>query len=99
MIKRMIIMLFVVAIIFGGFFGFKTFQGMMIKKYMSSMGAPPQTVSTIKAGSQEWQAQFEGVGSLRAARGVDLSSEVSGIVETINFNSGDDIKQGTLLVQ
>jgi membrane fusion protein (multidrug efflux system) len=95
----MVLMLIAVGLVLGGVFGFKIFQGVMMKEYMASMGAPAQTVTTVKAEAQEWQPQFEAVGSLRAEAGVDLSAEVSGIVEAINFNSGDDVQQGAALVQ
>ena len=42
--KRMVIMLIAVAVVFGGIFGFQAFKAMMIKKFMSSMAQPPQTV-------------------------------------------------------
>ena len=99
MIKRMVIMLITVAIVFGGIFGFQAFKGAMIKKFMSSMKSPPQTVSATKAASSEWQPNIEAVGSLRAVKGADLSLEVAGVVDTITFNSGDDIEQGALLLK
>jgi membrane fusion protein (multidrug efflux system) len=63
------------------------------------MGSPPQTVSAAKAGYSEWQPKIEAVGSLRAVLGADLSLEVAGVVDTITFNSGDDIEQGKLLLK
>ena len=39
------------------------------------------------------------VGSLRAVNGADLSLEVSGVVDTLAFNSGDDVEQGTILLK
>jgi membrane fusion protein (multidrug efflux system) len=39
------------------------------------------------------------VGSLRAVRGVDLASEISGLVRSVHFKSGDEVKAGQLLVQ
>ncbi len=97
--KRMIIMLVVVAVVLGGVFGFQIFKGMMIKKFMAGMGSAPQTVSTIKAEMQEWQPEIKALGTLRAARGVELTSEVAGIVDEIHFESGQDVEEGTLLVQ
>jgi membrane fusion protein (multidrug efflux system) len=99
MIKRMVIMLVAVAVVFGGIFGFQAFKGVMIKKFMSSMKSPPQTVSATKAAVSAWQPTIEGVGSLRAVKGADLSLEVSGVVDTITFNSGDDIEEGALLLK
>jgi membrane fusion protein (multidrug efflux system) len=99
MTKRMVIMLIAVAIVFGGIFGFQAFKASMIKKFMTAMGSPPQTVSAAKAGYSEWQPKIEAVGSLRAVLGAELSLEVAGVVDTITFNSGDDIEQGKLLLK
>ena len=99
MTKRMVIMLIAVAIVFGGIFGFQAFKAAMIKKFMSSMQAPPQTVSATKAELSAWQPQIEAVGSLRAVKGADLSLEVSGVVDSISFSSGDDVKEGATLLK
>ena len=99
MIKRMVIMLVAVAVVLGGVFGFQVFKAAMIKKFLSQMSAPPQTVSSIKASSSEWQRKLEAVGSLRAVKGADLSLEVPGVVDSIMFNSGDDTQEGTVLLK
>ena len=99
MTKRMVIMLIGVAIVLGGIFGFQAFKAVMIKKFMATMASPPQTVSAAKAGYSQWQPQVEAVGSLRALNGADLSLEVSGVVDSIAFKSGDDVKQGDLLLR
>jgi membrane fusion protein, multidrug efflux system len=99
MTKRMVIMLTAVAILFGGIFGYKTFTSMMMKKYMSAGGQPPVSVSTFKASYDMWQPQLKAVGTLRALKGVELSSEVDGMVRSVHFTSGDEVKAGQLLVQ
>jgi membrane fusion protein, multidrug efflux system len=99
MAKRMVIMLVAVAVVLGGFFGFQAFKAAMIKKVIGAMSAPTQTVSAAKAGYTEWQPQIEAVGSLRAVKGADLSLEVPGVVDLITFKSGDDVKQGSLLLK
>ncbi|HUW76316.1 MAG TPA: efflux RND transporter periplasmic adaptor subunit [Gallionella sp.] len=99
MTKRMVIMLVLAGVVFGGIFGFQAFKGHMMKKFMSSMGNEPQTVSTIKADYQEWLPKLEAVGSLRAINGVQVSPEVTGIVSAINFKQGEDVKKGKLLVE
>jgi membrane fusion protein (multidrug efflux system) len=99
MIKRMVIMLVAVAIVLAGIFGFQVFKATMIKKFMAQMASPPQTVSVSQVGTSAWQARVEAVGSLRAVKGADLSLEVAGVVDTISFNSGDDVQEGTLLLR
>lgn len=95
----MIIMLLVVGLVIGSIYGFKSFQNSMIKKYMSTISHQPQTVSTMVAEYQIWNNMLEAVGTMRAVRGVDISSEVSGIVENIYFESGDHVTSGTLLLK
>ena len=99
MIKRMVIMLVAVAIVFGGIFGFQVFKAAMIKKFITAASNPPQTISAAKASFAEWQPKIEAVGSLRAVKGADLSLEVSGVVESISFNSGDDVEEGAPLLK
>jgi membrane fusion protein (multidrug efflux system) len=52
----------------------------------------------MTAAESPWQPQVQSVGSVVAINGADLSSEVSGIVDTINFQSGDQVKAGQVLV-
>jgi len=99
MIKRMLIMLVLVGVVLGSVFGFKTFVDGKVKEFMAGMGNQPQTVSTTKATLSDWQPQIEAVGSLRAVNGADLSLEVPGVVEELNFQSGDDVGQGKLLLR
>jgi|ERR1700722_19878825 membrane fusion protein (multidrug efflux system) len=99
MIKRMVIMLVAVAVVFGGIFGFQAFKAAMIKKFITALSNPPQTISATTAATSEWQPKIEAIGSLRAVRGADLSLELSGVVESISFNSGDDVAEGASLLK
>ncbi len=99
MTKRMIIMLAIVGLLFGGLFGFKAFLGGVIRKSISAQGLPSQTVSTAKAQFAEWQGEFQAVGTLRAVRGADLAPEDSGVITAIHFQSGQAVQAGTPLVQ
>ena len=97
--KRMTIMLVAVGLLLGGLIGFNFFKGYMIQKYMASAPIPPATVSTMKVEFQEWQPQLSAVGTLRAVRGVDVTTEVAGLVRSIDFKSGDEVKAGQVLTQ
>jgi membrane fusion protein (multidrug efflux system) len=97
--KRMVIMLLLVGLLLGGIIGFNYFKGYMMKKYMASAPVPPATVSAMTADYADWQLQLQAVGSLRAVRGVDVTTEVAGLVRSIEFKSGQEVKQGQVLVQ
>jgi len=96
---RMIVMLIVVGILLGAIVGFNLFKGSMIRKYMSQGGIPPATVTTAKAAYQDWRDELSAVGTLRAARGVDLSTEITGLVRAVGFKSGQDVRAGQVLVE
>ncbi len=98
MIKRMLIMLILVGAVLGGLFGFKTFVNGKIKEAMAGMANMPQTVSATKAETSDWQPKIDAVGTLRAVRGAELSLEVPGVVEAITFQSGDEVKEGQVLL-
>ena len=98
MLKRMVIMLVAVALTFGAVFGFLAFKTRMISQIMAAQSNPPQAVSTAVVGLAAWQPRLEAVGSARAVNGANLSSQISGIVSAIHFESGADVKQGSPLV-
>ncbi|MBU3888123.1 efflux RND transporter periplasmic adaptor subunit [Methylosinus sporium] len=97
--KPMAIMLAIVALVFGGLYGFNAFRNMMIKGFLASMANPPQTVSVTTAGIQEWRSKLTAVGTFRAVNGADLSLEASGIVEKLHFQSGQQVEAGQLLLE
>ena len=99
MTKRMVIMLIIIGVIFGGIFGYLGFRSYMMKKYMSSAAAPAVTVSVVTAVTDEWQPQISAVGSLRAVHGVEVANEIAGLVQSVHFKSGDSVAAGQLLVQ
>jgi membrane fusion protein (multidrug efflux system) len=99
MFKRMLIMLVVVGVIFGGIFGYHAFGSFMMKKYFAGSKEPPAVVSTISATRQSWQPQVKAVGTLRAVQGVDVSSEIPGMVQKVFFRSGDQAKAGQVLLR
>ena len=97
--RRMTIMLCAVFLLLGLIFTFNQLKTFMIKYFISGMGLPPATVSTMVVGSSEWQPQLSSVGNVRAFRGVELSTEIGGLVQTVPIKSGQDVKEGELLIK
>jgi membrane fusion protein (multidrug efflux system) len=67
--------------------------------HFKAMGTPTFTVSAATAQMSDWQPSQTAVASLHAVHGADLSSELPGIVDSIEFESGQDVKAGQLLVR
>lgn len=99
MTKRMIIMLLSVGTLFAGIIGYQMFVASMMKKFLSANALPPATVTAMEVKREAWQPQLATVGTLRAVQGVDISSEVSGIVKAVHFKSGDWVEKGALLLE
>jgi membrane fusion protein (multidrug efflux system) len=83
-------------LIFGGIFGYL---------YQQSAGQagmaftpPPITVAATTARTETWPSQLDAVGTIRAARGVELSAETSGEIIAIAVPSGADVQAGQLLL-
>lgn len=57
------------------------------------------TVSEEAAKQEVWQPDFSSVGNLAPVQGADISNQVAGNVVAINFESGQHVDKGQLLVQ
>jgi membrane fusion protein (multidrug efflux system) len=79
--------------------GVKAYSVSQMIEHFKSQGAPKFTVSAGKAEMMPWQPTLSAVATLHAVRGADLSPEVAGIVDAIEFESGQDVKAGQLLVR
>lgn len=102
MIKKIIAIVLAVAAAAGVWIllgGIKTLQikGMMAK--FADMKMPPEAVTAIEAPEEEWAPAIRAIGSTSAVQGVVVSTDQPGIVEKIAFESGQNVKQGDLLVQ
>lgn len=98
MSRRMVIMLLLSAVLFGGVFGMKWFGSKKMNEFLNAMPAPAVTVSSAIAEEMSWESRLESVGSLVAVNGADLTAEVDGVVTNIYFESGDTVKRGDLLL-
>lgn len=70
-----------------------------MRRYFASMENPIITVSTMKAEKSLWQPMMKAVGSLRARVGVNVTTELAGMVKTISFTPGAQVEKGAVLVQ
>ena len=51
-------------------------------------------MATVTAKLQDWQSDMQVVASLRSEKGADLALQVAGVVDSITFNSGDEVPAG-----
>jgi membrane fusion protein (multidrug efflux system) len=79
--------------------GIKFFQVRKAIVQYASFSPPPQVVTSLIAKEEEWVPALRAVGSTAAVQGVTVSTDEPGIVQKINFESGQTVKVGDLLVQ
>lgn len=60
---------------------------------------PPQAVEVVEAETIPWQPRSRLVGTVIAVRGVNLANEIVGVVKEVNFNSGDTVEPGQVLIK
>jgi membrane fusion protein, multidrug efflux system len=97
--KRMLTMLISLGILFGAIFIWKGINAWMVHHFFATHQNPTVTVSTMKVGYSSWQTELKSVGSLRAIKGVNVTTELAGMVQTIYFTPGATVTEGTVLVQ
>jgi membrane fusion protein, multidrug efflux system len=97
--RRLVIVLLSAGLLLAALVGFNIFKEHLLAQVRSRNASPPQTVSTTIAEYSDWQPEVTAVGSMRAYRGVDVTTEVAGLVRTVNFKSGDEAKSGAVLVE
>lgn len=66
---------------------------------MQKAGPPPEVVASATSKEDTWDGTLTSVGSVAAAKGVNVSTEVPGVVAAIRFESGATVKQGDVLVE
>ncbi len=98
MIKRLIFTLLLLTLVFGGIFGWK-YRQMQTMASQMSQPQPPATISSTRVQSEVWQPTLEAVGSLVAVQGIDVTTEVAGTVSSIEFESGESVDAGQVLLK
>ncbi len=99
MMKRMLLMLAVMTMIIAGL-GFVKFQQIQTAIAQgASFQPPPEAVTTVLAGREEWPDTLSAIGSVAAVQGVVVSADLAGTVDRIAFDSGQAVRQGDVLVQ
>ena len=86
---RFLITGIVAAVLLGGIAWFNfSFKPNMIKTIMSSQVPPPATVTSEAAQAEQWIEQLTSIGTLISSHGVDITSQVAGIVTEVYVESG-----------
>ncbi|WP_299564975.1 efflux RND transporter periplasmic adaptor subunit [uncultured Sulfitobacter sp.] len=99
MVKRLILAVIVLGLIGVGVVGFNMYRDNMIADIFAKRSAPAVPVSTVIADTGKWTPGLEAIGTVYAARGIELSVEAGGIVREVNFRANETVGEGQVLLK
>lgn len=97
--KRMIWMLIGALVVFGGVFAVKAMMGAGMNQFFDNMPQPAVAVSSTIAQKQRWSDSGEAVGTFVAINGTDVTTEAGGVVRAIEFEAGQPVRAGAVLIR
>ncbi|MCG9627959.1 efflux RND transporter periplasmic adaptor subunit [Vibrio mediterranei] len=97
--KAISIVLAVVVLILLFVFGFNSFKNHMVAKKISEYKAPAVSVTAITSKKDSWAQNVQAVGKITSKQSTEVTSQISGQVKAINFNSGQTVNKGDVIVQ
>jgi membrane fusion protein, multidrug efflux system len=96
---RFLIMLLLVGLAAGGLLFFHQFKARLLGQITDMIRNSVPVVATGKAVMADWQPRQTATGSARAVKGADMAAEIGGVVDEINFESGQIVQAGTVLLR
>ncbi|GGA64617.1 MexH family multidrug efflux RND transporter periplasmic adaptor subunit [Neiella marina] len=91
-------MIVLVIALLGSVIGFNFFKAHMISQYLANSPAPTFPVTVTKVSLQDYVPRISAFGFIEPYRGVTLASEENGTVQSISFESGQQVAQNQVLV-
>jgi len=97
LLKRVLLLALLAILIFGSLVGAKYFQ---IQRMAARFSVPqaPAPVAVATAERVRWERTLAAVGSISAVQDVMVTTEIPGLVESIRFESGQQVQAGDVLL-
>ena len=96
--KSLLLVIVLLVLAIGGFFGIKYMQSRNMQAG-AAKAFPPTTIAATEVTQEDWIPTLRAVGSLDATNGISVAAEVGGIIKEILFTSGERVEQGTILIR
>ena len=95
---RLLMLLLLIAAMAGGL-AYQKYLQIQQQIAQGSQAPPPISVTVATAEDAMWESRVAAIGSLVAFQGVNVTTEVSGVITSITFDSGNKIAKSKLLVE
>ncbi len=97
--KWTVVMLLGVALLFGSVIGFNLYKQNKIAEFLANRPVAEFPVTAITVKGISWTPGINSIGFIEPNQGVNLDAEEAGKVVAINFESGQTIEKGKVLVE
>jgi len=91
--------LLLVVLIVTGLAGVKALQVRTLIAAGKSFAPPPESVSSVVVRQEKWQTTITAIGSVTAVEGVNVTTELAGLIREIDFESGTLVSSNAVLVR
>ncbi|MBC3621923.1 efflux RND transporter periplasmic adaptor subunit [Vibrio metschnikovii] len=96
--KWTLFMLLIVVLLFGSVIGFNLFKQQKIAEFMANRPEAEFPVTVTEVNAVDWIPVIEAIGFIEPNQGVTLTTETSGVIDRILFESGAQVEEDQPLV-
>lgn len=93
------VMLLIVVFLFGSVIAFNLYKQKKTAEFLANRSLPAFPVTAVKVEAESWTPGINSIGFIEPNQGVELEAEEPGKVVAINFESGQTVEEGDLLVE
>ena len=97
-VTRVISVVAVLAVVLGALFAWRFYQ-IRQQAEMMSQAPPPAKIEVAEATTRRWPQTVSAIGGLRAVNGVRVANEIAGVVKALEFESGQRVDAGEVLLR
>ena len=99
MTKKIGFAILIVVLVVGGLAGVKALQVQKLVAVGKAFAVPPESISATDVREEKWESTLSAIGSITAVQGVNVTTEIAGLVREIAFEPGALVAKGDLLVR
>src|ERR1051326_3902343 len=99
MTEKIAFAVFIVVLVVGGLAGVKALQVRKLMAVGKAYAVPPECVSSVAVREEKWETTLSSIGSITAFQGVNVTTEIPGLIRDIAFEPGALVAKGDLLVR
>ncbi len=85
-------------VLFGSVICFNLFKEHKIAEYLANASEPVYPVTVIDTKGHKWTPSIQAIGFIDPNQGVTLTSQTSGVVDSVMFRSGQKVEKGEVLI-